>query len=460
MPCRTRRCNGSATAGASSRIAGQRTRSARGSSRSAQAPASTEVLGHERQHVLQRPLLARARASGARRARTTAAPRASRCGAASRGCRRRGGRRRPSRRTRSRARRTAARRRRSGRSAPTTRGRARPGSRASAGGRPRRARSSVARSPSTLQRRPRRSARSPPGAKRSSPRSPKIAPSRGRGAPHDEVDARDRPRLARGARGQPFAALVVEHVDHRRALREAERDLRAGVGGELVGRIAARPRLRPPLGRGCATSHSSNAAASEMRRSTAACEWSATTIIACSSRKRSSPPPACTSRSSWRSALAIEATVRVRPVAVREGVVVGQREQQEVEQVVLHQVGADAAGVLVALARHPELAAAAGSAAREQVGVEQLARAHHRLALEDGAGDAAQRRVARDRVPVAAAVDQVRRAGGAQAGVVEPLEDGRHLGRQVLAVHVVDRVRERAHHAGAAAAPKDEPYST
>ena len=40
--------------------------------------------------------------------------------------------------------------------------------------------------------------------------------------------------------------------------------------------------------------------------------------------------------------------LRVRAVAVRVGVVVGQREQHEVEQVVLGEVGAHAAGVLIA----------------------------------------------------------------------------------------------------------------
>ena len=65
----------------------------------------------------------------------------------------------------------------------------------------------------------------------------------------------------------------------------------------------------------------------------------------------------------------------VGSVAVRPGVVVGQREQQEVEQVVLNEVRADAAGVLVADAGHPQLAATAGFAARVEVGVEQLERA-------------------------------------------------------------------------------------
>jgi len=54
--------------------------------------------------------------------------------------------------------------------------------------------------------------------------------------------------------------------------------------------------------------------------------------------------------------------LRERPALVRVGVVVGQREQQEVEQVVLNQVGADAARVLIALAGQSERRAAVGPA--------------------------------------------------------------------------------------------------
>ena len=188
-----------------------------------------------------------------------------------------------------------------------------------------------------------------------------------------------------------------------------------------------------------------------MRRSTAACEWSAITIIACSSRKRVEPAAGVHEPLQLAVGGGDRGDLRVRPVAVREGVVVGQREEHEVEQVVLDEVRADAAAVLVALARHPELAAAAGAAAREQVRVEQLARAQHRLALEDRAGDPRERRLVRELVAVAAAVDEVRRARRAHAGVVEALVDGRHLRRQMSGVHVVDRVGERAQHAGAAA---------
>ena len=134
--------------------------------------------------------------------------------------------------------------------------------------------------------------------------------------------------------------------------------------------------------------------------------------------------------------------LRERPVLVRVRVVVGEREEQEVEQVVLDHVLADAAGVLVADARQAELRAARRAARREDVGVEELLRPVHRVA-EDLARDPGQRGVARHLVAVAAAVHQVRGAGGADVGVVEPLEHRPHVLRQVLEVHVVDRVGER-----------------
>ena len=134
--------------------------------------------------------------------------------------------------------------------------------------------------------------------------------------------------------------------------------------------------------------------------------------------------------------------LRERPVLVRVRVVVGEREEQEVEQVVLDHVLADAAGMLVADARQAELRAARRAARREDVGVEELLRPVHRVP-EDLARDPGQGGVARHLVPVAAAVHQVRGPGGADVGVVEPLEHGEHVLGQVLEVHVVDRVGER-----------------
>ncbi len=102
--------------------------------------------------------------------------------------------------------------------------------------------------------------------------------------------------------------------------------------------------------------------------------------------------------------------LRVGAVFVRVPVVVREREQQEVEQVVLDQVGRHAAGVTVAHAGHAESRAAAGSPGRKDVGVEELARAHHRMAHQ-GRGDAHQGGVALGLVAVAPAVHEV---GGAR----------------------------------------------
>ena len=208
----------------------------------------------------------------------------------------------------------------------------------------------------------------------------------------------------------------------------------------------ARPRSAPgPTG--ASTRASANASARLTRASTVVCEWSDMTITACSSRKASTPPATCTIRSSARSASAIERTWPSGPGLVRVGVVVGQREEQEVEQVVLDQVGADAAGVLVALPGHAERRRAAGVARVEQVRVEELAGAVDRVAELRRLGDAAVDAGARGVVAGAAAVDQPGGAGGPQAGVVEVLEDRLVRTREVRHVHVVDRVVERAHHA-------------
>src|SRR5439155_23433119 len=61
---------------------------------------------------------------------------------------------------------------------------------------------------------------------------------------------------------------------------------------------------------------------------------------------------------------------------------------------------------------------------------------------------------ARRGVAMAAAVDQVGRAGGAHAGVVEPLEQRLAAAAQVREVHVVDGVVERAHDAEGAGGGK------
>ena len=106
---------------------------------------------------------------------------------------------------------------------------------------------------------------------------------------------------------------------------------------------------------------------------------------------------------------------RLRPVAVRVIVVVGQREQQEVVAVVALQLGGAAGRVAVAVAG--DRGRLAGHlAAGVEVAVEELARAPGVVAeLQPRRLDRApQQAVERDLVPVAAAVDQEGRAGGAQ----------------------------------------------
>ncbi len=132
-----------------------------------------------------------------------------------------------------------------------------------------------------------------------------------------------------------------------------------------------------------------------------------------------------------------------RARTMRVGVVVGQREEQEVEQVVLHQVRSHTTGVAVALAGHAERGEAAGALRVEDVGVEELARAPHRMAELRRLGKPAVGRVGGRLVAVAAAVDQVGGARGAQAGVVEVLEHGAPVLGQVRMVHVVDGVHQR-----------------
>ena len=65
--------------------------------------------------------------------------------------------------------------------------------------------------------------------------------------------------------------------------------------------------------------------------------------------------------------------LRVRPELVRVRVVVGQRQEHEVEEIPFDHEGPDAAGVPVAYPRHAELGAAGRLARGEHVGVEKLA---------------------------------------------------------------------------------------
>ena len=269
--------------------------------------------------------------------------------------------------------------------------------------------------------------------KRSSPRSPRTErlPVGMVGHVHHEVDALERQRGALDARHELRATIAVEHVDLRRARRRADRDL-----GRLA--VAPHPRRRGRL---------EPEAVERLEEVDLALDLRLRVVRADDHRvvleERVRPAGRVHQALDLLVGGGDRGDLGERPVAVRVRVVVGQREQQEVEQVVLDQVRADAARVLVAHPRHPELRAAAGLARGEQVGVEELARAVDGVA-EDGRGEARQRGLARHLVAVAAAVHQVGRPGGADVGVVERLEHRLDVRREVLEVHVVDRVGERA----------------
>ena len=175
-------------------------------------------------------------------------------------------------------------------------------------------------------------------------------------------------------------------------------------------------------------------------------EWSATRITAWSSRNRSIPPDRLdqlsrSTRRPWRSTR----RSRLGPVAVGVVVVVGQREEEEVEAVVPGELGGAAAGVAVAIARY-RCRLARHLAAGVEISVEEVARAPGVVVEFEPAGiddRPLHQTLERDLVAMAAAIDQERRAGGSGAGVVEALEQGRGLGAEVGEVHVVDEVVER-----------------
>jgi hypothetical protein len=139
-------------------------------------------------------------------------------------------------------------------------------------------------------------------------------------------------------------------------------------------------RAAPPGG---STAEAVERANRSISSSTCDCEWSEQTITAWSSRKASA-------RRGVHQPLDLpvgrgqRVDLRVRPVLVRVRVVVGQREQQEVEQVVLDQVRADAAACWSRIPGRPSCERQP-SARREDVGVEELARAADALAEDRAA---------------------------------------------------------------------------
>ena len=308
-------------------------------------------------------------------------------------------------------------RRPSGSAAPTRRARARPGSGASRPGRPDPS-ASTSRSPSTLQ-------RSPAQVREVAARGEAQLAARGAhgglavgvvGEAHHEVDALEREQRPHDARDQRRAAR------RGRARRPAPRASSGRARSRALAGLRSRRRSA-----GSTAKSVERARTGRSRPRPATASGREQTITAWSSRNASGPPAACISRSICWSAAASEVDLGVRAVLVRVRVVVGQRQQQEVEEVVLDEVRADAAGVLVAHARAARAASGSRSGATRRC---------RRRRTPAGRAPAAGRRPTAIRVsavslvtlvPVAAAVHEVGRAGGAHVGVVERLEHRRRV---------------------------------
>ena len=121
-------------------------------------------------------------------------------------------------------------------------------------------------------------------------------------------------------------------------------------------------------------------------------------------------------------------------------VVVGEAEEEEVVGVVVDELLRDAGRVLVARAGPGEGGLARHRARAEELSVEELVRAVDRVAKAGRGRAALQEALERDLVAAAAAVDEERGAGGADARVAQRLEERLHLVREVGHVHVVDDV--------------------
>ena len=162
-------------------------------------------------------------------------------------------------------------------------------------------------------------------------------------------------------------------------------------------------------------------------------------MTACSSRKRSVPPPAWKSRSSWRSAAAIEVTWAWGPWRWECVSLSGSESSRKSKRSCSTRYAPTQPACWSRMPGRPSCERHGRLAAGEDVGVEELLRAHHRPA-EDRRGQPREGGVLRRLVLVAPAVHQIGRPRGAHAGVVERLEHREHVGRQVRGVHVVDRV--------------------
>ncbi len=133
---------------------------------------------------------------------------------------------------------------------------------------------------------------------------------------------------------------------------------------------------------------------------------------------------------------------RVDPVGVSVVIVVGEREEQEVVEVLPHQLAAHAGGVGVAGSRTREGRLAGDPAAGIQLTVEELVGPPDRVAELGGHRHPAHQSLEAELVAPASAKDQKRRHRRPHPGVAQALEHGFHLVREVGHVHVVDGVVE------------------
>ena len=137
----------------------------------------------------------------------------------------------------------------------------------------------------------------------------------------------------------------------------------------------------------------------------------------------------------------------VGPVAVGVVVVVGEREEQEVVEVLGDQDPAGGGRVGVAGGRAGQGRLGVDLARGVELAVEELLRPPDGVMELGRVGERLQQPLEPDLVARPAAVDQKRRAGGPVAGVGEALEQRRGLVVEVPHVEVVDRVVERAEEA-------------
>src|SRR4051794_28821561 len=109
-------------------------------------------------------------------------------------------------------------------------------------------------------------------------------------------------------------------------------------------------------------------------------------------------------------------------------VVVGQREQQEVVEVLAHELPPDARGVLVAGPGPRQRWLAGHLPGGVELAVEELVRAPDSVPESRRQGDPAQHALEADLVPAATAVDEKRRTGRAYPGIAEDLEHRLRVG--------------------------------